>query len=59
MSMAHHDKGKTKRKGSTCYLCKPQKRKGWKKRGNVRDKVKTWKQEWRGWLKEKEGREDI
>lgn len=26
--MSHHDKGKTKRKGSSCGLCKPHKRQG-------------------------------
>ena len=56
--MANHDKGKSKRKGSSCALCKPHKQPGVRKRRFVSGSVeprgirnsgisatKTWRQE--------------
>ena len=60
--MAHHKKGRSKRKGSSCKLCKPQKSTAVKKRGEVSNgwggRVRSWKQEYLGWLAEWEQKED-
>jgi hypothetical protein len=57
--MANYDRGKSKRKGSSCQMCKPQKAKWAKKRGKlpawtVGSRAGRWVQENKGHLTEKE-----
>ena len=56
--MAHHKKKRAKNQRAGCRFCKPYKGNGVRRRGNVgsSNRSRTWKQEWRGWLKEREGR---
>tara|TARA_Y100000310_G_C20470094_1_gene709553 strand:+ start:290 stop:496 length:207 start_codon:yes stop_codon:yes gene_type:complete len=65
--MANYKKGKSKRKGSSCLLCKPHKANGVKKRNFTRggasvhgfhDLSGPWKQEAQSLLNEEEQREE-
>ena len=56
--MAHHKRRRPKDRRAGCLMCKPQKSTAVKKRGEVSNgwggRVRTWRQEYFGWLDEKE-----
>jgi len=59
--MANHKRRRPKNRRAGCLMCKPHKANGVKKRagnGKFMEYSRTWKQEHKGWLKEKEGRRE-
>lgn len=61
--MAHHKRRRPKNRRAGCLMCKAQKGNGVKKRGKVTNgwggRARTWQQEIRGWLDEKEQLADL
>lgn len=62
--MANHKRRRPKNRRSGCLMCKPHKVNGVKKRGSISNPMmegyqRTWKQEWRSGMKEREQIDDF
>lgn len=62
MIMAKHKRRKAKNQRAGCLMCKPHKANGVRKRGKVTNGwggvARTWRQEYRAWLSEKEWKKE-